>query len=473
MRRDSRLRWVQRWTAGALLCCSLGVLACGGAPDAYDRVVVVTVSSLRWDHLTMNGYPRATTPFLDELAGGGASFERAYAASARAALSLATLLTGLEPLEHGLRSPDGRLGAETPTLAERFASRGYRTAAFVSHWPYFEPRGLDRGFSHFDSPPELAQYPYRAADRTVDAALAWLEQQGSADPLFLLLHLHDPARPFSPPPGYLTTVVEGNSGPDFFGYLEREHGVPLGWYGWEHSKLNAAFNQYDAELRFVDTELRRLREGLEVLGLLERTLFVVTAVHGIGLGNHFWDSAGQVLYEEQVRVPMIIAATDGSVAPRRIDDVVSHKDLLPTIFDLLDGDAAGEALAPAPSGRSLVPLLSGAGLEPRAAFLDRGESRPLSEAQERVLARAPIRPRAGSLLGIVDTRWKLLDYASADDELYDLENDPLELENLLAEGALEPPEANALREALAERSARASRAVPRAHRIGGPLPRDP
>jgi len=460
MRRDNGSKRVQQWAVGALLCCSLGVLACGGTRDAYDRVVVVTVSSLRSDHLTMNGYPRPTTPFLDELAEGGASFERAYAASARGPLSLATLLTGFEPLEHGLRSPEGRLGAETPTLAERLASRGYRTAAFVSYWPYFEPRGLDRGFSHFDSPPELAQYPYRAADRTVDAALSWLEEQGSADPLFLLLHLHDPARPFRAPSVYLTTVVEGNSGPDYFGYLEREHGVPLGWYHWEHTKLNAVFNQYDAELRFVDTELRRLREGLEVLGLLEGTLFVVTGVHGIGLGNHFWDSAGQVLYEEQVRVPMIVAATDGSVAPRRIDDVVSHKDLLPTVFALLGGEAAGEALTPAPSGRSLVPLFSGAGLEPRAAFLDRGESRPLSEGQERELERAPIRPGPGPLLGIVDTRWKLLDYAGADDELYDLESDPLELENLLAEGAPAPPEANRLREVLAERSARASSAVP-------------
>jgi hypothetical protein len=181
--------------AGALLLYSvLGTSACGGARDAYDRVVMVSVSSLRGDHLGLNAYPRATTPFLDELAAGGAVFDRAYAASSRGALSLATLLTGLEVREHGLWDPAGSIGAEIPTLAGQLAERGYETAAFVSYWSYFEPRGLARGFAHFDSPPELAEHSYRAADRTVDAALAWLEQRNSGEPLFLFLQLHDPTR---------------------------------------------------------------------------------------------------------------------------------------------------------------------------------------------------------------------------------------------------------------------------------------
>ncbi len=435
-----------------LLCCALGTSACGGARDAYDRVVLVSVSSMLGDHLGLNSYPRATTPFLDELAAGGAVFERAYAASSRGALSLATLLTGLEVHEHGLRDPAGSIGAEIPTLAGGLADRGYQTAAFVSYPPYFEPRGLARGFAHFDAPPEIAEHPYRSADRTVDAALAWLEQRNSGERLFLFLQLHDPTPPFRPPAAYLPMVVEGKSGKDYYDYLEREHGIPLGWYSWLYQRLDATFNFYDAELRFVDSELRRVRDGLQSLGWLDRTLFVVTSSHGIGLGNHFWDTAGQVLYEEQVRVPLIVAAGDGSVAPRRVPDVVSLRDVLPTIFTLLGGDVAAEALTPPPSGRSLAPLLSGGVLEPRPAFFDRGRYIPLSDKQQKKVARSPIPPKPGLLVGGVDRRWKLLDYLGGGDELYDLENDPFERENLLADGAPAPPEVQALQGAVWRRS---------------------
>lgn len=436
--------------AALLLCGALCALACGGLGDAYDRVVLVSVDSLRGDHLGINGYVRPTTPFLDELASQGAVFDRAYAASARSTLSLASLLTGLPPHEHGLRGSGDALDPALPTLAGRLAERGFRSAGFVSVWAAFEPTGLARAFAHFDGPPELAEHPYRAADRTVDAALAWLEQQDDGTPLFVYLQLQDPTRPFRAPAVYLQAVTEGTTEPDYYGYLEREHGVPLGWYGWEHVRANAVFGNYDAELRFVDTELRRLRDGLDTLGLLDRTLFVVTSEHGTGLGNHFWDTAGQVLYEEQVRVPLIIAAADGSVAPRRVPDVVSQQDVLPTILALLGGEAAEVASTPATGGRSLTPLLDGGRLEPRPAFFERGRYKPLSKAQENQVVRSPIPPGPGPLVGGVDPRWKLLVYGRTRAELYDLENDPFERENLLADGAAPPPEVEALRGQVAQ-----------------------
>ena len=444
--------WRRRASRVLVLGCALFALACGGTRDRYERVVVVSVSSLRWDHLGANGYPRPTTPFLDELASQGVVFERAYAGSSRGVLSLTTLLTGLEPREHGLRHPEGSLAPEIPTLAAVLAERGFRTAAFVSYWSFFEPRGLARDFGHFDGPREFSEKPYRAADRTVDAALAWLEQKDSKEPLFLFLQLHDPTHPYRPPPTHLQAVVSGSSGKDYYEFLEREHGVPLGWYRWESAALNLTFNNYDAEVLFVDTELRRLRSGLEALGLLDGTLFVITSQHGAGLGNHFWDAAGQVLYEEQVHVPLIVAAADGSLAPRSVPDVVSHKDVMPTIVALLGGDAAADALAPPPSGRSLTPLLSGGTLAPRPAFFDRGEFLPLSMAVKTKLERSPNPPRPGPLLGGVDRRWKLLDYVGALDELYDLENDPFERENLLATGGVVPSDATELRKAVESRS---------------------
>jgi arylsulfatase A-like enzyme len=449
MGRSVPARGTRAIALAGLLAVGLGLLACGGPERPYDRIVLVTVNSLRWDHLSGAGYPRPTTPVLDALAAEGAVFERAYAGSATGALSLATLLTGLEVGEHGLRRPEGKLREGVATLAERLAERGWQTAAFVSQASSFRPRGLDRGFVHFDGPPDLARAPYRPADRTVDAALGWLEREGAATPAFVLVQLQDPARPFHPPPVYVDRVSDVGQREEFYAFLEREHALPLGWYAWQHTKLNAVFNNYDGEVRFVDTELGRLREGLQVLGLLERTLLVVTSEHGLGLGNHFWDGAGRFLYEEQVRVPLVFSAGDGSIAPRRIPDVVGHKDLPATLLDLASPHEAADG-AEAGSGRSLVPLLRGQTLEARPAFFDRGDHPPLDDAQRRRLARSPNLPVDGPLLGGVEARWKVIDAWGERDEIFDLQEDPREQVDRAGPGL--PPEAQALRRAVEGRS---------------------
>lgn len=450
VRRRGLRSGISRWWGGLLACAALLLLA-GCGEDAYRRVVIVSVSSLRWDHLGQNGYPRPTTPFLDEMAERGAVFARAYAPSSRTTSSHATLLSGLEPPQHGVLSDDAVLPADIPTLAERLASRGFTGGAFVATHAHWEPRGLSRGFEHFDAPLALTQDPYRPADRVVDAALDWIGEQGASKPLFVLVHLHDPSRPYHPPPAAADAVI-GDMSPDYYRFLEERQGVPLGWYRWEYRKLNRVFNNYDGEVRFVDDAVRRLVGGLEERGLWKGTLLIVTSPHGAGLGNHFWDTHDRVLYEEEVHVPLLMYAGDGSIAARRIPDVVALSDVLPTVLDLLGGESALAGLEPAPAGRSLVPLLRGETLAVRPAFLDRGAFPPLTHKEEQMLARSPLPPKPGPLLGLVGPRWKYLHYAEADDELYDLENDPLELNDLLVGGAAPPAEAAGLEQALTERA---------------------
>ena len=164
--------------------------------------------------------------------------------------------------------------ADVVTLADRLAERGWQTAAFVSQASSFRPRGLDRGFVHVDTPPDLAQAPYRPADRTVDAALGWLEREGAAAPAFVLVQLQDPARPFRPPPVYISMVSDAGQMEEFYAFLERDHAVPLGWYAWQHAILapDVTGRRTSLTLRTLARGRRTTHEGQRITAIARRTL---------------------------------------------------------------------------------------------------------------------------------------------------------------------------------------------------------
>ena len=201
-------------------------------------------------------------------------------------------------------------------------------------------------------------------------------------------------------------------------------------------------DRYDAEIRFADAQLRRLHEGMLGRGLLEGSLWIVTADHGEGLGNHAFMGHGKA-YEEDLRVPLLFHAMDGSLAARRVADLTEHVDLRPTVLEL-----AGLSPEPGGAGRSLVPQLLGEPeASPRAVFAQRGRI-----AHGPHIRRMP-EEDAGDLSGDqyawIEQRWKYMHHLTGDDELYDLEADPHEARNLLQGAA--PPVAERLREALAAR----------------------
>ena len=268
--------------------------------------MLVTLDTLRADHLGVYGYPRPTSPFLDELASRGVVFERAYAPMATTAPSHASIFTSLHPLEHGVMSNGRRLGASFPTLAERLRASGFRTAGFVSTHAHWRPLGLDRGFETFDARPRESREVYRTADRTVDAALAWLSDCGACDRLMLFVHLFDAHAPLRPPERHLD--VFRTAAPDarlaHATFLAASHRVPTAFYSDDPGRMLFIMDRYDAEVRFVDEQLRRLYDGLASHGLSDGTLWIVTADHGEGLGNHRWMGHGQA-YEESLRVPLI------------------------------------------------------------------------------------------------------------------------------------------------------------------------
>ncbi len=184
------------------------------------------------------------------------------------------------------------------------------------------------------------------------------------------------------------------------------------------------FDRYDAQIAFVDRELHRLFEGLESSTRGSRTLWVVTADHGEGLGSHQYIGHGKHLYREQIRVPLIFFGSGGGFTPRAIEQQVRHVDLFPTIAELAGVDLDADALEL--EGRSLVPLLEGAQL---------GTTGP-AFAQRRPADNLRIRGGWPDELVLVAAaeRFKYILHSVGEDELYDLEIDPLEQENLIGTG---------------------------------------
>jgi choline-sulfatase len=362
------------------------------------HVLLVTIDTLRADHLGCYGDKEAETPVLDGLAGRGTRFAVAVAHVPLTTPSHASILTGLTPLRHGIRD-NGRfaLPEGIPTLAGLLHQAGYRTAAFVSGFPLDRRFGLGRGFDTYDDrlphgdDPRRAAYVERRADATTEAALRWLAGAAAspAPPWLLWVHYFDPHAPYEPP-----------------------------------GELAARFAQrpYDGEVAFVDGQLGRLLRGLEEKGLAASTLVLVTSDHGESLGEHGEETHGVFVYDSTVRVPWIMA---GPGVPRgRVATTVARGiDVTPTLLDLV-----GQPVPSSMEGRSLKKAMAQP-LPDAPAYLE-------SEFTSLQLGWAPLRAWRTAAFKLID---------APRPELYALEADGNEAHNRFAE---EPATAAALQASL-------------------------
>jgi len=384
------------------------------ASQARPDVLLVTIDTLRADRLGAYGYPRPTSPGFDRLASGGALFEVAYAPMGATSPSHATLFTSRSPLAHGLVRNGFPFAPTEPTLAEVLRASGYRTGGFVSAYPVGRKLGFDRGFDHFDDDFSAGTGSFRAGEEeatwegealrggfdrsgpaTVDAALRWLEG-GSPQPIFLWVHLFDPHRPYTPPDRFAKLFTDPKQ-------TRREKSAAL----------------YDAEIRGVDAELERLVLAFEALST--SPLVLVTADHGEGLWQHGYRSHGHTLYEEELRVPLLFRWPD-RIPPQRVQQPAHLIDVFPTLLGLLgleaDGSLDGVDLGPYLTGEKQVEVVAD-----RPIFLQR----PYYEEGRRTGNRV----ERGHGLGVRSGRWKLIEMEQEQRrELYDLQADPHELEDL-------------------------------------------
>jgi arylsulfatase A-like enzyme len=298
-----------------------------------DNVVLVSIDTLRADRLGCYGAERDLTPNLDALATEGAVFERAYAASPWTLPSHASLFASEWPHATGVGTYDepGHLVPEVVTLAEVLSEAGLSTMGFTGGGYLSEAFGLGRGFDFFGG-----QLERSSMAEIVRRAGSWLETRDEDRPFFLFLHTWE-AHQYEPPDTFRERWVRPYRGP-----LTRVDSMPLFLQQnrWQtrgeplsDADLRYASDLYDACIASVDHEIGRLFERLRALGLLERTLVVVTSDHGEEFLEHGNTGHGYTLYEENVRVPLLLS--HASLTGRRVARPVSLVDLAPTIAALL------------------------------------------------------------------------------------------------------------------------------------------
>jgi arylsulfatase A-like enzyme len=300
-----------------------------GLPPDWN-LVLITIDTLRADHVGAYGYKRATTPTLDSIANDGALFEAAWAHAPSTRYSMPALLTGRLPLDvfydTSVQGWPGLLPKAT-TLAEVLKPRGFTTGAITNYWYFDRSRHMNQGFDSYDNSnaslhqgSDPAHTKGSSSAQQTDKALAFV-QQHAAERFFLWVHYYDPHHEYEAHPGVQS-----------FG--------------------SAPMDLYDQEILFTDQQIGRLVEDLRTRGLWQKTVVVVTGDHGEGFGEHGIMLHGYDLYAAQTKVPLIVRLPN--VKARRVKTAAGHVDVMPTLANLAGAPPSTEMM-----GRSLVPWIDG------------------------------------------------------------------------------------------------------------------
>ena len=417
------------FAARVLAVCAFS--ACG--PPAQPPVVLFVIDTLRADRVGVYGYERPTTPRLDALAAEGVVFDHAYAPAPWTLPSVVSLMTSTFPCQHGVVVDGQQLSTALPTLAERMREAGWTTGSLHANAYAGAPSGLDRGFGSSELVPH-------ADGAAVDA---WLEA-APPGPFFLYLHNVEPHDAYVAPPSLLRRFGRVASGErDRVNRLLRQlrqltrvdfdAGRPPGTTDnrQEQRALMVRIRSlaphlialYDADVRLADQRLGSVIDALERRGLWAGVLFVVVSDHGEEFGEHGGYQHDQSVYEELVRVPMIMRFPRAEFGGRRVAQVASLVDVLPTLADYL----GRPELAEGSRGRSLMPWVRGA--EPGADTLV-----PAMRINRKKHF-GPFEELRGDLNVVVRSgSWKGIWNADTDSfELYDLARDARERRNLASE----------------------------------------
>lgn len=347
--------------------------------------ILITVDTLRADKIGCYGFSRIDTPTMDLFAARGVKFERCYAQTPLTLPSHTSLFTGTLPLFHGVRDNGGFIvPKELKTLAEVFKDKGYDTAAFVGAYVLDSKWGLNQGFDYYYDQFDLSKFKrislgtvQRPGNEVMDEALKWLESKKGTKH-FAWIHLYDPHTPYEPPPPF-----------------DKKYRHP-----------------YLGEIAFADSQLGRLWQFLEENNLVDKTFVIFASDHGESLGEHLESNHGFFVYQGAIHVPLIVVTPFLKLQGISCPQVVSLIDIMPTVLEM-DGDPVPQQV----QGNSLVPFF----------FNPKKNIENLAYAET-------FYPRFhygwSDLKSVQNGRYKLI--LAPEPELYDLENDAKEANNIAA-----------------------------------------
>lgn len=404
-------------------------------PSTPQNVLLYIADTLRADSLSFYGGSVVETPHLDSLARDGTVFERAYATSSWTRASVGSMLTGLYPDVHGAETRNDVLGEHLVLLPEIFSQHGYRTAAIVTNPNVGARYGFDQGFDEFielfgrrvrkmvdqqtANQAQAAAVDFVGSDEVTERAIAWIEADSA--PFFLFILSIDPHWPYEPPARF--DRYRGS----YSGRIDEDRDAIF------RARLSGAERQrirslYYGEIAFNDDSLGRLLDHLRAAGSYEDTTIVFASDHG----EEFWDHGktmhGRTLYEEAIRVPLVIRSRGRRASRTRMREPVDLTDIAATLLAL-----AGFPLPYELDGRSLF-------------------ARSSAPAK---LAYSTLELDQRSFDSIIDPPWKLIRNRTDETlQLFDLAADEAESWNVWGK---EPGRAKALREALLEQTSRSAR----------------
>jgi arylsulfatase A-like enzyme len=297
------------------------------------NILLITVDTLRADHLSAYGYHVKTSPYIDALAAEGVRFARDYTTIPLTGPSHLSMLTGRYPqeigvLRNGVGPSDNEATTPLPLVLKKY---NYRRAAFISAWPLTSHlTHLDRWFNHFDEDLGRRYQLFnssRYAEDVTPRAMKWLQAHYKGKkPFFLWVHYFDPHSPY---------IFR-----DYFQPKARKGIAPVA-NPWRDDDMSQRIRDYDSEIYYTDHYIGQLLTELETLGLKDSTLVVLTGDHGESLGGHGYVGHGRHLYESTLHVPLIFRWPGHVVSGKVVQTPVSSVDLAPTILDVALGNWKG------------------------------------------------------------------------------------------------------------------------------------
>lgn len=416
------------------------------APKSRPNVLLYVVCTLRPDHMSLYGYGRKTTPFLDKLGAAGVVFEDAQAQAPWTKPSVASLMTSLHASVHGLVNDSDTIPKNATTLAEQMRAAGYVTASIVANPFAGRTSGLERGFDYMMEYPVVQRNRTDAGDRGTDSAainrsvLPWVERHRD-EPFFLYVQSTDPHAPYRPPADEERRFANPDQTEGFnkdYGKLRdiRAYGggatvsrAEMRTKGIEpESYIRRAIDRYDGEIAHNDKSIEQLIGKLRDAGALDNTLVVVASDHGEEFWEHGFGAHGHSLYRELIHVALLFWNPRLMPVPRRVREPVQLIDVMPTLLEI-----AGAKLPEGIQGQSLAPLLKGQSFTRTAPVMSSKLALP------RAKPGGGVPENLTNTFARIEADWKVIYREQAsrarlkDIELYDRRADPGERNDLASQ----------------------------------------